>query len=112
MKIIRIFKRAIKGLINRISYIIKSTTNIGANLIGLRCIERRWDYSQLVITGWVFLLGLPIGFIFLGTLFSFPTWTTIVTSTLILYNFSYTIETISQANKERKITKEEQCLYL
>lgn len=111
MRLIVIFKTSIKRITNKISNVIRAVTNVGANLIGLRYIERRWDYSQLAITGWIFLIGLPVGFIFLGPAFSFLVWTATVIFTLIASNLDYTLESISNVRRRRKTVEEVQCLY-
>jgi hypothetical protein len=45
-----------------------------------------WKFDGLITAGWVFLLGLPIGTIVLGSSFSLLLWSIIVVITTMLVN--------------------------
>jgi hypothetical protein len=63
-----------------------------AGLVGIRKKERGYNCQRIVSTGWVFLIGIPIGYIFLGTLFSIPIWASIVLVMTILCNLDHIYE--------------------
>ena len=110
MRLLNKLKLKLKQVSEKVSTTVKAIINFGANLIGLRFIERRWDYNQLIIAGWCFLVGLPLGFIFLGPAFSFIAWASTVIIVLIMSNLDYAFNQILNINKNKMIIQEE-CLY-
>lgn len=55
-------------------------------LLGIRNINNSKDFNRLINTGWVFISGLPIGFILFNNTFSIPIWLCICGGMLIIYN--------------------------
>lgn len=110
-KLLNKLKLQRRRITTSISDYIQAIIIFGANLIGLKLVERRWDTSQLVIAGWCFLIGLPLGFVFIGTSFSFMIWASIVISVLILSNIDNSFEQAKTKRRQRKTKKEPQCLY-
>lgn len=111
MNMLKKLKLKLKQTIRNVSMTIKSIITAGANLVGLRLIERRWDYTQLAIAGWCFLVGLPLGFVFLGSIFSVAAWAAIIFITLILSNLDHALEQLCEIGRKKKTVSEQQCLF-
>lgn len=58
---------------------------VAGTLVGVKW-KGRWNYDPLIIAGWTFLLGLPIGMLLLGSLFSLELWLFLIIFALILAN--------------------------
>jgi hypothetical protein len=57
----------------------------------MRKTQTEWRFDGLITAGWVFLLGLPIGTIVLGSSFSLLLWSIIVVITTMLVNADDTL---------------------
>jgi hypothetical protein len=84
----KFIRERIKGL----SDITRKTINILGLLVGIKKVENKYCCKRLTSTGWVFLLGIPIGYIFLGASFSIVIWASIVLVTTIFCNLDYIYE--------------------
>jgi len=78
--------------INSISKMIRSIIRVAGNIIGIRKRDGHYDCHRLVSTGWIFLIGIPIGFILLGPYFSVSIWALIVIIITVLCNLDYIYE--------------------
>ena len=87
--------------VNKVSNLIRSTIIIGGTLLGLRYDKerKRWQYSQLESAGWIFLLGLPIGLVVFGELFSIIIWALMVFIILAISNIDTVIAVIPELYK-------------
>jgi hypothetical protein len=85
-----------------------------ARLIGLRKVPNGWDTKQVVIGGWLFLAGLPIGLLTLGNYFSLFIWLGIVIAGLTIANLDDALLLIAGEEEldERSSIEEEQKKYL
>jgi hypothetical protein len=91
---LQMITQLVQETIEFISNFFKKTIKFSGNLIGIKCIEERIDYNQLLTAGWIFIIGMPIGLIIFGSQFSIPVWLFIITIGLILYNIEHIIKEI------------------
>jgi hypothetical protein len=74
-----------KPITEKIGTTFRGCLYICGTLIGVKW-KGQWDYESLAITAWIFLLGLPIGTMMLGSAFSLSTWFLGVLICLMLVN--------------------------
>lgn len=66
-------------------------------LLGVRRVSpEKLDGSRLVTAGWVFMLGIPMGLVLLGTQFPISTWLVIVLGLLAIVNLDDALLLTSQ----------------
>jgi len=94
-------KQLLRNLISHISTIFRGLTETGGVLLGIHQVSPgTYNINQLATAGWVFLFGVPIGFLFLGPLFPITTWTTIVLTCLCIINLDSALMLISKFAEE------------
>lgn len=79
--------------INYISKTVRGLIRVVGNIIGIRKRDGRYGCHRIVSTGWVFLVGIPVGFILLGPYFSISIWALTVIVLTIFCNLDYIYET-------------------
>jgi hypothetical protein len=55
--------------------------------MGVRKEPKEWRFDGLITSGWVFILGLPIGAMVVGPSFSLALWAIIIVIVTIMVNF-------------------------
>jgi len=75
-----------KYIIKRITNFFRGTLHIVGTLIGVKW-RGEWGAEGLVLAGWIFLVGIPVGILFLGPMtFSINTWLAITLIILMITN--------------------------
>jgi hypothetical protein len=97
-----------KRLSQKISERFQRFVTIVARLIGLKRTPEGWDTKQVIIGGWLFLAGLPIGLMLFGNYFSLFIWLGVVLAGLTIANLDDTLLLIASegAVEERSIVEE------
>jgi hypothetical protein len=97
-----------KRISQKISEKFRRFVTVVARLIGLKRIPGGWDTKQIVIGGWLFLAGLPIGLLTFGNYFSLFIWLGIVIAGLTIANLddALLLVTDEEALEERSNVKE------
>jgi hypothetical protein len=58
---------------------------VAGTLIGIKW-KGKWTHDSLIAAGWTFLIGLPLGVLLFGSLFSLELWLFIIIFILMLAN--------------------------
>jgi hypothetical protein len=72
---------------SKLSYFIRRCLHIIARLMGAHKQPKGWRFDGLITSGWVFILGLPIGAMIVGSSFSLALWAIVVVVMTIMVNF-------------------------
>ena len=81
-----------KKIIMYLSSMIKKMISSCGNLLGIYTLEDgTLDFTQLMSAGWVFMLGMPVGVVFLGSLFSTKIWLCAILVALVAINLDRTV---------------------
>jgi len=76
----------IRNLISRTCDFFRGTLHVVGTLIGIKW-TGEWGAQGLVIAGWTFLIGIPVGMLLLGpTTFSLAGWLFTVLTVLMITN--------------------------
>lgn len=72
--------------VSKLSYFVRCCLHILGRCIGIKKDLREWRFDGLIMAGWVFVLGLPLGAMVVGSGFSIFLWALIVLlATLIVH---------------------------
>jgi len=92
-------KNVIKNIIMYISSKIKKLISLSGNLLGIyKLDDGTLDLTQIMSAGWIFMLGMPVGVVFLGPLFSVKIWLCSVFAALTAINLD---KAVLQTVKEK-----------
>ncbi len=76
----------IKSLVKYISNFFRGFTHVVGSLLGIKW-RGEWDPQGIILAGWVFLIGTPVGMLIIGAeTFSIGMWLTLVVLILMLAN--------------------------
>ena len=85
----------LKSLTQRISNFFRGATHVVGSLIGVKW-RGEWCAGGLITSGWVFLIGAPVGMLFFGAeIFSLTLWMCIVLSVLMIVNMDDALNMMS-----------------
>jgi hypothetical protein len=90
-------KNKLHSMLNSISNSTKKTLSILSVLIGIRKKGNSYNLDRCISTSWIFISGIPIGFILMGSYFSICIWGLLILIISILCNIDYYIK----GNKEK-----------
>ena len=84
-----------KNLIKRISNGFRGTIHVIGSLFGVKW-KGEWCAQGLITTGWVFLIGIPIGMLLVGAeIFSVSLWLGFVLLALMIVNIDDSLNMMS-----------------
>jgi len=79
-------RRFLRNIARKVSDFFRGTVRIVGSLFGVKW-HGEWVYDSLLMAGWIFLLGLPLGaLLFSAEMFSIGLWLTIVLTVLMIVN--------------------------
>lgn len=84
-------------MISRLSASLRGLLEIGGVLLGVhKTSPTTRNVTQLTVAGWVFLFGVPVGFLFFGPLFPLDIWAAVVLICLCFINLDTALLLISR----------------
>lgn len=98
MTLINSLKDLTTNKAERLSELTRKIINICGLFIGIRKKDNKYDFHRFTSTAWIFLVGIPLGLVFLGNSFSISIWAIIVGIITIFCNLDYVFNS-SKANK-------------
>ena len=74
-----------RKLLTKFCNFCRGAIRVAGTLIGIKW-KGTWCFDSLIIAGWVFVLGLPVGMLLFGQTFSLGVWATLILLIMLIVN--------------------------
>jgi hypothetical protein len=78
-------------ILTKLVNFFRSIARVGGSVFGIRRKKGKWNFEQVTLAAWVFVVGLPIGTLVLGANFNILMWAAIILLCLWLVNVDETM---------------------